>query len=61
MSEVVCPGCGEPAEYRLPTRFDGMLRCRAEYRCGPHAGYVYVHKIPPEQAVDKAYPMEAKP
>lgn len=61
MSELTCPGCDEPARFRVPQRFAGEFRCSDEYRCGPWAGYVYVHAIDREQAVRLAYPMEASP
>lgn len=52
----VCPGCGEPYEYRVPKRFGNEFQVRDEYRHGPFEdGYIYVHKIPPEQGVEVPY------
>lgn len=63
MSELVCPGCGEPAEYRLRRRLAEQFEGATTYLCLPDGDeHAYAHRVPAEQALTVAYPwMEASP
>jgi len=39
-----CPLCGEGYRWRVPARYDGLMRLAAHYRCRTKA-YVYLHRI----------------
>lgn len=40
-----CPCCGREYAFRVPLRKDDHMKLVRHYRCGRHAGYVYVHQI----------------
>jgi rRNA maturation protein Nop10 len=45
-TDRTCPVCGEPYDYRIPTRHAEKFSAADEHRHRPRQGeYVYVHKI----------------